>query len=132
MRMNKNIRIMVVDDEPIVGKRLKQLLGKEGYSVESFTEGSTALNELEQQSYDIIVTDIKMEGIDGMKILEIAKMRHPDTKVIIITGFGKKKTACEALSKGAFDFILKPFKIQELKQIIKKAEMDSVRDIKEI
>lgn len=113
---------MIVDDEPIVGKRLKQLLRKEGYSVESFTEGSTALNELEQQSYDIIVTDLKMEGIDGMKILEIAKMRHPDTKVIIITGFGKKKIAHEAFSKGAFDFIFKPFKIQELKQVIKKAE----------
>ena len=120
--MNKKLRIMVVDDEPIVGKRLKHLLEKEGYEVETFIQGSTAIQGLEKKRFDIIITDLKMEGIDGMKILEIAKMRHPDTKVIIITGFGRKKTAHEAFSKGAFDFIFKPFKIQELKQVIKKAE----------
>ena len=115
---------MVIDDEPIVGKRLKQLLEKTGYIVEAFTESSTAVEELEKTHFDIIVTDLKMDGIDGMKILEIARKKNPDTKVIIITGFSKMETATEAFNKGAFDFIVKPFKIEELKQVIQKAEND--------
>ena len=126
--MDTKPHIMIIDDEPIVGKRLKQLLEKAGYDVKTFTEGSTAIKELEKQHFDIIVTDLKMEGIDGMKILEIAREKNPDTKVIIITGFAKKKTAADALNKGAFGFIAKPFKIEELKQVIAKAEMELVKN----
>ncbi|OGL47075.1 MAG: histidine kinase [Candidatus Schekmanbacteria bacterium RBG_16_38_10] len=122
--MTVKLRLMVIDDEPIVGKRLKQLLEKTGYIVEAFTESSTAVEELEKTHFDIIVTDLKMDGIDGMKILEIARKKNPDTKVIIITGFSKMETAAEAFNKGAFDFIVKPFKIEELKQVIQKAEIE--------
>ena len=115
-------RLMVVDDEPIVGRRLKQIFEKAGYKVEAFTQGLPALQELGKHAYDIIVTDLKMEGIDGMKILEVAREKNPRTKVIIITGFGRRKTAKEAFNKGAFEFIIKPFKINELKEVIQKAE----------
>ena len=122
--MKDGIRIMVVDDESIVGERLKRLLEKEGYNVENFIEGSTAIHELGEKNFDIIITDLKMEGVDGIKILEAAKKKNPDIKVIIITGFGKKETAEEAFEKGAFDFVIKPFKLEELKQVIKKAEAE--------
>jgi DNA-binding NtrC family response regulator len=115
---------MIVDDEPIVGKRLKRLLEKEGYDVEIFTEGEIAIRELEKKNFEIIITDLKMEKIDGIKLLEAAKEKNPDTKVIIITGYGKMETATEAFNKGAFDFIIKPFKVAELKQVIEKAEKE--------
>ncbi len=126
--MGNKLRLMVIDDEPIVGKRLKQSLERAGYDVETFTEGSTAIEELEKKPFDIIVTDLKMEGIDGMKILEIAREKNPDTKVIIITGFGSRATASEALNKGVFDFITKPFKMDMLKQVIRKAEMELAKN----
>lgn len=115
---------MVIDDEPIVGKRLKRLLEKDGYEVETFIRGSIAAEALMQKHFDIVITDLKMGRVDGIKILEIARKKNPDTKVIIITGFSKMETATEAFNKGAFDFIVKPFKIEELKQVIQKAEND--------
>jgi len=112
---------MVIDDEPIVGKRLKRLLEKEGYDIKVFTEGTAAIEELEKRYFDIIITDLKMENADGMKILSIAKMLDPYTKVIIITGFAQTETAKDALDKGAFAFIIKPFKIEDLKNVVKRA-----------
>jgi DNA-binding NtrC family response regulator len=122
--MNRKIRIMVIDDEPIVGKRIKRLLEKEGYEVAAFTEGETALIELSRGHFDIVVTDLKMEGIDGLNILKIVKGKYHDTRVIIITGVGQWLTATEAFDKGAFDFIIKPFKIDELKNAIQRAEKE--------
>lgn len=127
--MNRKFRLMVIDDEPIVGKRLKMMLEKESYSVESFIDAQTAISTLEKRHFDIIITDLKMEGVDGMKILEIVRKKNPDTKVIIITGFGKKETAAQAFEKGVFDFIIKPFKIDELKQVLKKAEKAIMKDM---
>lgn len=115
-------RLMVIDDEPIVGKRLKQIFEKAGYEIEVFIDGQSALNDLKKNSCDIIVTDLKMEGVDGMKILEAAREKNPDIKVIIITGFAQMETAKEAFKKGVFDFIAKPFKIEELKQVVLRAE----------
>ena len=122
--MSNKLRLMVIDDEPIVGKRLKRLLEKDGYEVETFIRGSIAAEALMQKHFDIVITDLKMGRVDGIKILEIARKKNPDTKVIIITGFSKMETATEAFNKGAFDFIVKPFKIEELKQVIQKAEND--------
>ncbi|MBI5409071.1 MAG: response regulator [Nitrospirae bacterium] len=122
--MPDKLRLMIIDDEPIVGKRLKRLLEKDGYNVEAFTGGTPALEALEKQHFDIIITDLMMGRIDGMKVLETAKNKNPDIKVIIITGFGKKETADEALNKGAFDFIIKPFKFEELHKVVKKAETE--------
>jgi DNA-binding NtrC family response regulator len=115
---------MVIDDEPIVGKRLKRTLEKEDYDVVIFTDGLDAMKVLEKNPFDIIITDLKMENIDGMKILENVKERTPDAKVIIITGFGKWLTATEAFEKGAFDFIIKPFSIEEIRNSVKNAAME--------
>ncbi len=126
--MNTKLRIMIVDDEPIVGKRLKRLLEKDGYEVDTFTRGSIAIEELRQKHFDIIITDLKMGRIDGMKILETAGKKNPDTKVIIISGLSNTEIATKALNKGAFGFIIKPFKIEELKQVIQKAEMELMKN----
>ncbi|GBE06596.1 MAG TPA: response regulator [Nitrospirae bacterium] len=115
---------MVVDDEPIVGKRLKRLFKKEGYEVEAFTRSASAIMELDKKTFDIIITDLKMEGVDGLKLLKIARGKNPSVKVIIITGYGRKSIAKEAINKGAFDFITKPFKVNDLKQSVRKAERE--------
>ncbi len=122
--MTGNLRIMIIDDEPIVGKRLKRLLEKDGYEVETFIESQTAVERLCNKLFDVIITDLKMKGSDGIKILEIAREKNPDTKVVIITGFRKMESANEAFDKGAFDYLVKPFKIEDLKRIIKKAEFE--------
>jgi len=115
---------MVIDDENIVGKRLKPALEKTGDIVETFMEGETALARFEQEPFDIVVTDIRMEKIDGIEILEQILATSQRTKVIIITGYATVEIAREALSKGAFDFIAKPFKPADLRAIIERASKE--------
>jgi DNA-binding NtrC family response regulator len=118
---DKTLRIMVIDDEQIVGKRLKPALEKTGNTVETFEDGRAALDRFEEQPFDIVVTDIRMDEIDGIEILERIMARSNRTKVIIITGYATVEVAREALAKGAFDFIAKPFKPGDLRVIIDRA-----------
>ncbi len=119
--MGDKLHVMIIDDEPIVGKRLKRLLEKEDFVVETFTRGSLAIEELSNKHFDIIITDLMMGIVDGIQILEFAKTSYPDVRVIIITGFGKKETSEEAFRKGAFDFIIKPFRVEELREVVHRA-----------
>jgi len=119
-----NVSIMIVDDEPIVGKRLKRLFEKDGYNVEIFSRGSQALKELENKKFDIIITDLKMGKVDGMQILETAREKYPDTKIIIISGLSKNELVIDALKKGAYSFIVKPFKFNELKEVVYRAHRE--------
>jgi len=125
--MRKNLRIMVIDDENIVGKRLKPALEKNGDIVETFTDARKALERFNEQQFDIVVSDIRMDDIDGLEVLEQVLTRSERTKVIIITGYATVEVAQEALVKGAFDFIAKPFKPNDLRAVIEKAakELDS-------
>ncbi len=120
----KKLKIMVIDDENIVGKRLKPALEKTGDIVETFEDGISALARFEEEPFDIVVTDIRMEKIDGIEILERVLAKSSRTKVIIITGYATVEVAREALSKGAFDFIAKPFKPADLREIIKRATQE--------
>lgn len=119
---NKQTSILILDDEPIVGKRLKPSLEKKGYEVESFTRSKEALERIEERSFDIVVTDLKMEGMDGMQFLTLVKEKYPDTEVIVITGFATMATARESFNKGVFDFLAKPFKLGEIVEVIGRAE----------
>ncbi len=112
---------MVIDDENIVGKRLKPALEKGGDTVETFEDGRKALERFGEAPFDIVVTDIRMDGIDGLEVLEQVLARSSATKVIIITGYATVEVAREALAKGAFDFIAKPFKPADLRAVIEKA-----------
>lgn len=117
----KNLKIMVLDDEPIVCKRLQPALEKLGFEVDTFTQSLEALHEIQETTYDIIITDLKMKGIDGMRFLQEAKKQHPATEVIVITGFATLDTAKESFQKGVFDFIAKPFKLSEIQEVVTKA-----------
>jgi DNA-binding NtrC family response regulator len=117
----RRLEILILDDEPLVGRRLKPILGKEGYNVEVFVEPKAALARVDEKKFDIIVTDIRMAGLDGLQVLENVKAKSPETKVIMITGYATVEVAREAVSKGAFDFITKPFRIGTIREAIMKA-----------
>jgi CheY-like chemotaxis protein len=117
------LSVMVLDDEPIVGKRLKPALEKGGMEVECFEDPAAALTRLKQKEFDIVVTDLRMEGMDGIDILEYVMANCKRTRVILITGYATVEVAREALVKGAFDFIAKPFKPNDLKAVVAKAAL---------
>ena len=119
--MSDKFRIMVIDDEEIVGKRLKPALEKRGDIIESFVNSKKALMRLAEEHFDIVITDIRMDEIDGLEALDYIKSHSKNTKVIMITGYATVEVAREALAKGAFDFIAKPFKPEDLRIIINKA-----------
>ncbi len=114
-------QILVLDDEEIVGKRLKTALEKSDYDVEVFQDSRRAVERIAEKEFDIVVTDMRMEGIGGMGVLERVFEKSPRTKVIVITGYATVEVAREALTRGAFDFIAKPFKPDDLRKIIVKA-----------
>ena len=122
MSEDRKTQVLILDDEPIVWKRLKPALEKAGYEVEAFSQSSNAMRRVGEKEFDIVVTDLKMEGIDGMAFMTEVKKRSPRTEVIVITGFATMETAKESFQKGVFDFLAKPFKRGELLEIVKKAE----------
>ncbi len=117
------LRVMILDDEPIVAKRLTPVLEKSGFTVESFQDPVAAVARLEEREFDVVVTDLRMEGMDGIQILEHVMARCPRTRVVLITGYATVEVAREALVKGAFDFISKPFKARDLRAVINKAAL---------
>jgi len=119
----EKLNVMVLDDEPIVGKRLKPTLEKAGFDVEVFLNPREALARLDSKQFDIVVTDLKMEEVDGIQVLENILSRCENTRVILITGYATVEVAREALVKGAFDFIAKPFKPRDLRAVINKAAL---------
>jgi DNA-binding NtrC family response regulator len=119
--MNENLEVLLLDDEPIVGKRLKPALEKIGCSVEVFEDPHEALKRIDQKVFDVVVTDIRMDDIDGIQILDHVVKKSQHTKVIMITGYAMMSLAREAMEKGAFDFIAKPFQPDDLRTVIAKA-----------
>jgi len=116
------MQILVLDDEKIVGERLKDSLEKEGHTVEIFINPAAALSRIREKVFDVVITDIRMDDIDGIQVLGEVREKSTKTKVIMITGYATLEVARESLTKGAFDFIAKPFKLREIREAIKKAE----------
>ena len=114
-------RLLVIDDEAIVGKRLLQVFGKMGFVVESFDNPISAMEAAAARSFDIVVTDLKMEGMDGMEVFSRVRQLNPSIRVIIITGYAQPETEEEAFKLGVFDFIPKPFRLEQLKESILRA-----------
>src|SRR5574340_1390789 len=114
-------KIMVIDGEKCVGDRAKMSLEQEGYAVETFLSAEPALKRLEEDRFDVVVTDYKMKGIDGMEVLRTVRSLYPGTQVIMITAFANLDTAIEALRRDVHDFFPKPVKLKELKASIKRA-----------
>jgi len=119
--MAKILDVMIIDDEEIVCRRLKPAVEKMGCAVEAFLNPVEALERLGKKDFDIVVTDVRMDDIDGIQVLEEARKRSESTEVIIITGHAMMALAREAMQKGAFDFLSKPFKPNDLREIIIRA-----------
>jgi DNA-binding NtrC family response regulator len=119
--MSKHLSVLLLDDEPIVGRRLKPALDKIGCAVEVFEDPRAAVARIDEKEFDVVVTDIRMEGIDGIQVLEHVRDKWPRTRVILITGYAEMDLAREAMDKGVFDFIAKPFRPDDLRQIIARA-----------
>jgi DNA-binding NtrC family response regulator len=113
--------IMIIDDERIVGDMAKLSLSQEGYDVETFLDGETALKRLQEKPFQVVVTDLKMKGVDGLEVLRTVKQLYPQTVVIMITAFANLDVAIEALRDDVFDFFPKPVKIKDLKASIRRA-----------
>jgi len=113
--------IMIIDDEKIVGDMAKLSLEKDGFEVETFLNGESALERLQQKQFSVVVTDLKMKGIDGLEVLRTVKRLYPGIKVIMITAFANLDVAIEALRDDVHDFFPKPVKIKDLKQSIGRA-----------
>ncbi|HET7317807.1 MAG TPA: response regulator, partial [Nitrospirota bacterium] len=121
LMMNKKARVLVIDDEEIARKNLEHILTKENYDVMTAADGAQALRELESSEFDAVLTDLRMGKVDGMDLLERIKIKYPDTKVIMVTGYATVPSAIEAMKKGAFHYIAKPFKLDEVRDTVKRA-----------
>jgi DNA-binding NtrC family response regulator len=120
----KNIRILIVDDEKIALRNLQHIMKKEGYTVETAESGSQAIRMLESSidnEFDLVLTDLKMPGVDGMQVLTQSKKLCPDTEVIMVTGYATMNSAIEAVKKGAYHYVSKPFELDEVRRVVKKA-----------
>jgi DNA-binding NtrC family response regulator len=115
------LEICIIDDEVVVCKRLQQVLSKDKHAVETFVDSRQAIQRIDQKDFDIVVTDIRMDNIDGMAVLNHVLKKGGHTKVIMITGYATIEIARQAQAQGAFDFISKPFKPQDLQVVIEKA-----------
>jgi C4-dicarboxylate-specific signal transduction histidine kinase len=114
-------RILIIDDDPGIRTTLSDILEGEGYEVKDFGTAGKALDFLKKNPFDVIFVDLKLPDMDGMKLLEQIKLINPESAVIMITGHASIATAVEALNDGAYAYIVKPFDLDELKTIVKKA-----------
>jgi len=119
--MNDESRILIVDDESIVCERLKAFLESDGHRVKTLVDPAEAMRRLETEAFDIVISDIRMGEIDGIQLMEKVFQKSNRTRVIMITGYATLELARESLTKGAFDFIAKPFKMKEIRGTIKRA-----------
>ncbi len=119
--MEKGYNILVVDDDLIECNSIAELLKHEGYYVESASDGEIASRKLVQGSFDIVITDIKMPELTGFDLLKLIKKKHPETLVIMITGYGQIEDAVTAIKHGAFDYITKPFNDNTIRTIVRQA-----------
>ena len=113
-------RVIVIDDERIVGQMIKAAMEPDGYRVETFLNAGPALARLKEEKFDVVITDLKMKGIDGMDVLRTIKTAYPDIKVIMITAFASLDSAVEAMKSKVDGFFAKPVKIKDLKECVQK------------
>ena len=114
-------RILIVEDELIARENLDHVLRKEGYDTVAVESGQLAFQELEKGEFDLVMTDLRMQQVDGLQVLERTKELYPDTEVIMITGYATVSTAVEAMQKGAYHYLPKPYKIEEVRILVRKA-----------
>jgi ATP-dependent Lon protease len=119
--LKRKPQILVIDDEEIARKNLTHILEKENYDVMAVQSGIEGFKRMESAEFDIVIADLKMPGVDGIEVLEKIKLKYPYTQVIIITGYATVSSAVEAMQKGAYYYIAKPFKLEEVRLKVREA-----------
>ena len=114
--------VLVADDEASLRHVLSLVLQAQGYEVRAVSNGEEALAELETRDYDAVISDVRMPRVDGMTVLKKALVRHPDLTFVVMSAYGQPDAALEAVSAGAFDYVSKPFKPEEVVLVLKRAE----------
>lgn len=128
--MPKKYNILIVDDDAEMVNLMEEILEKEGYSITKVFQGTEALQTIKDEIFDMVITDIRMPEIGGLDILRAVKKIHPETIVLLVTAFGTIETAISAMREGAYDYIAKPFRIDEIRILVKRA-LDQQRLMKE-
>jgi DNA-binding NtrC family response regulator len=118
---DESISVLIVDDEVELTTTLVERLRLRDFACDGVTSGAAALEAMERAAYDVIVLDVKMPGLGGIEVIEQLKQRHPESAVILLTGHGSAQTAENGLAHGAFEYVLKPVKIDALVQLIRRA-----------
>ncbi len=113
--------ILVVDDEDLARRNLEHVLSREGYDVVSVNSGGAALDLLQERSFDLVLTDLRMEKVDGMAVLKKSRELQPYTEVIMITGYATVDTAVRSMKEGAYHYVAKPYKIDEVRAVVREA-----------
>ena len=113
-------RIIVLDDEEMIRDLLQETFQKKGFKVETAMTGKEGLEKLGSDQYDLLVTDLRLPDVSGMKILTTAKKKDTDLGIIMITAYGSIKNAVKAMKQGAFDYITKPFNLDEMELVVDK------------
>jgi response regulator RpfG family c-di-GMP phosphodiesterase len=113
-------RVLIVDDEKFIRDILADFLGMEGYIVRTAEDGAAALTELGNAHYDLIISDLKMPRMGGIELLDAIGTAAPNALTVIMTGFGTVETAIDAMKRGAYDYILKPFKVEEVIRVVQR------------
>jgi len=117
----ESARILVVDDERVIREILAEFLTLEGFTVHTVEDGEKALTELRLRPYDLLITDLKMPRLSGLQLLEKVEQERLGVLTVLMTGFGTVETAIEAMKKGAYDYLLKPFKVEEVIHVVERA-----------
>jgi DNA-binding NtrC family response regulator len=119
--MNNPPRLLIVDDEEMALMNLEHILGKQGYSIVTADTGPKGLELIRSSRFDLVLTDLRMEKVDGMKILEESRQVNPSCEVIMITGYATVDSAIEAMKKGAYHYIAKPYRIDAVRKVVSEA-----------
>jgi DNA-binding NtrC family response regulator len=119
--MNNPPRLLIIDDEEMALVNLEHILGKQGYDIITCDKGPKGLELIKSGGYDVVLTDLRMEKVDGMKILEESRRSSPSCEVIMITGYATVDSAIEAMKKGAYHYISKPYRIDAVRKIVAEA-----------
>ena len=126
-------RILVADDERSMRELLAIMLGQNGYEVILAEGGQMAIDALMGEEFDLILTDLRMQKVDGLAVLRAAREHSPDTVVLVVTAYASTETAVEAMKLGAYDYITKPFQLDEIRLTIAKAlERKRLKDENEV
>ena len=127
--MHKIPDILIIDDEPLMRISISDALKSEGYNTLSAASGSEGLKAVKDNSYDVVITDLKLPEVDGLQILKACRQFSPRTKVLMITAYASVETAVEAMKQGAYDYITKPFSMDELILTVKR--LIEIKDIED-